>query len=190
MPLHALTRHLPLASSLVLALASCAAPPALKPSGTPVDVAPNRVAAMEDRYRDAEVVWGGRIVGVRNLADTTEIVIEGYPLDASQRPQLRKDSDGRFVAEMPGYVESHDFPQGRFVSFVGRVNGTVADPAGAQQQPPMLPYQAQENILTPLQAQANPLPLLIVSSSHLWPPDYANPGPEMHFSIGVSGAIR
>ena len=187
---HLLTRHLPLATTLILTLASCAAPPMLRPSGIPVDVAPNRVVAMEDRYRDAEVVWGGRIVGVRNLPDSTEIVIEGYPLDGSQRPQLRKDSDGRFVAMLPGYVESHDFPQGRFVSIVGRISGTVAEPAEQPASQPLLPYQAQENILTPLQAQANPLPLVSVTASHLWPPDYPNSGPQMHFSVGVSGAIR
>src|SRR5512146_1842449 len=94
------------ASALALALAACAPPPVLKPMTPPVDVEPEAAAAASERYHGAEVLWGGRIVEVRNRADVSEIVIVAYPLDGGQRPRPKEASQGRFVAVLEGYVES------------------------------------------------------------------------------------
>ena len=158
-----------LAGALILTLSACASAPVLVPATTPVDVAPDALAIADGRYRDAAVVWGGRIVEVRNREQATEVVIDAYPLDAGQRPLIKKDRQGRFVAVLPGYVESHDMPPGRFLS----VSGTLG-----------------ESVMEATEQGERRCPLVLVSATHLWPPGYPESAPQMHFSIGVSGGIR
>lgn len=135
----------------------------------PIDVAPGAAAAAIERYHDAEVVWGGRIVEVRNRANASEIVIDAYPLDSGQRPRLKEPSQGRFIAVLQGYVESYDYPQGRFLTLSGKVDGSVS--GIADEQPHLYPVVRAEGL-------------------HLWPVGFANSGPQVHFAIGISGGIR
>ena len=152
---------------LLAALAGCTPTPVLKPAAAPIDIAPDAGAVADGRYHDANVVWGGQIVEVRNRAEVTEILIDAYPLDAGQRPQTKKDKQGRFVAVLPGYAEGRDFRQGRFLSVTGTLAGSSVEPDGEK-----------------------PVPVVLVADSHLWPPGFPNSGPEVHFAVGVSGGIR
>ena len=154
---------------MAVGLAACTPPPVLKPAATPIDIAPDAGAIADGRYRDAAVVWGGRIVEVRNRAEVTEVVVDAYPLDAGQRPLPSKDKQGRFVAVLPGYVEAHDYRSGRFISITGTLGANVTEMTEAGERP---------------------CPLVLVSASHLWPPGYPNSGPQVHFAVGVSGGIR
>lgn len=88
-------------------------------AATPADV-----ARQPESYHDAEVLWGGKILDVRNLETTTEVQIVAYPMDAAQRPDPRAQTEGRFIVVLPGYVEALDFPAGRFVTARGRAAGT------------------------------------------------------------------
>jgi outer membrane lipoprotein len=157
------------ASALTLALVACAPPPVLKPLQTPQDIAPDMAAAMPEAYRGAEILWGGRIVEVRNRAETSEIVILAYPLDSSQRPRPKEPSQGRFIAVLQGYVESYDYPHDRFLTVSGKVDGSLGENVDEQ------PY-----VYTLVRAEG----------VHLWPAGFENSAPQVHFSIGVSGAIR
>ena len=155
---------------LILTLVACAPPPpVLKPMSTPLDLAPDAVAAGIERYHGAEVVWGGRIVEVRNRADATEIVIVAYPLDGGQRPRVKEPSQGRFIAVLEGYVESYDYPQGRFVTLSGKIDGSVSEDVDEH------PYLYS---------------IVHAEGMHLWPAGFENSAPQVHFAIGVSGAIR
>ncbi|ULU24518.1 Slp family lipoprotein [Dyella terrae] len=103
----------------LLALAACAPAPIYKPSPTTVATTPNIVAQSPGQYANADVIWGGQVVEVRNLADHSEVEIVGYPLDSSQRPKLASNGGwGRFIAVMPGYVEPFDYPD-RLVDHLG-----------------------------------------------------------------------
>jgi len=155
--------------ALTLALAACTPPPVLKPTQTPQNIAPDMAAAMPDVYHGAEILWGGRIVEVRNRAETSEIVILAYPLDGGQRPRPKQPSQGRFVAVLQGYVESYDYPHDRFVTVSGKVVGSLAENVDEQ------PY-----VYTLVHAEG----------VHLWPAGFENSAPQVHFSIGVSGGIR
>ena len=75
------------AALLTLALAGCAPAPIYKPTANNAAVPPSQVAREPERYGTSDVIWGGRIVQVRNFADHSEIEILAYPLDGSQRPQ-------------------------------------------------------------------------------------------------------
>lgn len=120
-----------------------------------------------EHYRNAQVVWGGEVIEVHNRADSSEIVILAYPLDDGQRPQRGDTSLGRFIAELPGYVESYDYPQGRFVTIAGKLDGSREDLVGEQR------YRYA---------------IVRTDETHLWPVDFDER--KWHIGIGVSGAIR
>lgn len=109
----------------VLALAACAPAPIYKADAAAfVAATPEQVATAPDNFRDTQVVWGGRVVALRNFADHSEIEVLAYPLDSSQRPRLGQPSTGRFIAIMPGFVEPMNFPDGSLVTLRGTPVGT------------------------------------------------------------------
>jgi outer membrane lipoprotein len=157
------------AALLTLALAGCAPAPIYKPTANNVAVPPSQVAREPERYGTSDVIWGGRIVQVRNFADHSEVEILAYPLDGSQRPQSNDTGNGRFIAAMPGYVESLDYPAGGLVTVSGRINGTRASNVG----------QASYTF-----------PLVTVNQSHVWTAKELSGGhPNVSFGLGV-GVIR
>lgn len=157
------------AAALTLALVGCAPPPVLKPMQAPQNIAPDLAATAPELYRGAEILWGGRIVEVRNRADASEIVIVAYPLDSGQRPRPKEPSQGRFIAVLAGYVESYDYPHDRFLTVSGKVDGSLGENVDEQ------PY-----VYT----------VVRVEGVHLWPAGFEKSAPQVHFSIGVSGGIR
>ena len=154
---------------LCLAVAACTPPPVFKPITPPLDITPEAVARMPERYHAGKVIWGGRIIEVRNRDTASELVILAYPLDAGQRPRPKEGSFGPFVAVLPGYVESFDYPKGRFVSVIGSIDGAR---------------------LERVDEHDDIHPLVHADSVHLWLPGFENSGPQFHFGIGISGAIR
>jgi outer membrane lipoprotein len=155
----------------MLALAACAPAPLYKASPSTVATAPNIVAQSPAQYTNADIIWGGRVVEVRNLADRSEVEIVGYPLDSSQRPKLDNNGGwGRFIAVMPGYVESFNYPTGALITLTGRITGTRDGNVG----------------------QANYVfPLVSVAQSHVWTAAEMEAGKSnVSFGVGVGGVIR
>lgn len=158
-----------LAPMLVIALAACAPAPIYKTSGNTLNVPPQQVSSSPQRYLHSDVVWGGRIVNVTNLADHSEIEILAYPLDNSQRPKPSDNGNGRFIAVMPGYVESFNFPSGSLVTVSGRLAGTRNDRVGEA---------------------AYVFPVVTTNASHVWTAEELRSG-KSNFSFGVGvGVIR
>ena len=153
--------------TMLTALAGCATP--VFKDAPPTAETPMEIAAAPERYHGLDVVWGGKIVDVRNLADSTEVQIVAYPLDASQRPQPNAPTLGRFIVALPGYVESLDFPAGRFVTLRGQVAGSRT-----------LPIDEHELVL----------PLVADATMHLWPPNFPYEEPRVHFSFGVGVGVH
>ena len=65
------------------------------------------------------LTWGGTVLAVRNHAQTTSVEILSYPLDAKQHPITGGSSNGRFIAEMEGFLEPREYPVGTRVSVSG-----------------------------------------------------------------------
>ncbi|HEV7489190.1 MAG TPA: Slp family lipoprotein [Rhodanobacteraceae bacterium] len=153
---------------MVLALLSGCAAPVFKDApaivATPVDI-----ASEPERYHGADVIWGGKIIDVRNLTDTTEVEVVAYPLDASQRPDQNAPTSGRFIVAIPGYVEPFDFPTGRFVTLRGRVDGTRVTRVD------------EHEVAFPLVADAN---------VHVWPANFPYEQSRVHFSFGLGVGIH
>lgn len=158
-------------STAVLALAACAPAPIYKPSPNTVATAPNIVAQSPEHFANADVIWGGRVVAVHNLPDRSEVEIVAYPLDSSQRPKADDSGGwGRFIAVMPGYVESFDYPTGALITLSGRISGSRAGQVG----------------------EANYVfPLVSVGQSHVWTASELQAGKSnVSFGLGVGVGIR
>jgi len=135
----------------------------------PAAASPAAIADQPERYHDADVVWGGKILDVRNREETTEIQIVAYPLDRAQRPDPGAPTEGRFIVALPGYVEPLDFPAGRFVTLRGRVAGTR-----------VIRVQDRDVVL----------PLVADATVHLWPVNFPYERPRVSFGIGVGVGIH
>ncbi len=72
----------------------------------------------------ARVRWGGTIAKVENQQNDTLIEIVERPLDGEGRPTGGDRSSGRFIAEIPGFVDPAVYENGREITVVG----SLADP--------------------------------------------------------------
>lgn len=166
--------HPPIWSSCVLVLTAmlplllygCATPVFKSPPmATP---SPSEVAHSAQRFEGTEVVWGGKIIDVRNLAATTEVQVVAYPLDSSQRPDPSEAPEGRFIVELPGYAEAFDFSPGRFLSVRGHIAGTRVRVVDGHD------YE---------------YPVLRQITLHAWPRNFPNEGGRTGFAMGVGVAV-
>lgn len=156
-------RGLPgLAALLIVAgLAGCATPP-LAPTSGPAMV-PRAVAV--DNLPAGEQLWGGVIVRIDNLQELTRLEVVSYPL-RQQEPQTGRMTDGRFLLEVPGFLDPVDFRTGRRVTARGLVERTEAGRIGE------VDYV---------------FPVLVASEVHLWPdpPARGRDSGRVQFGIGI-----
>lgn len=68
------------------------------------------------------VRWGGTITGVQNKNDVTVLEIVSRPLQRSGRPRHNDQTDGRFLAEVKGFLDPQIVTVGRDISLVGTIN--------------------------------------------------------------------
>ena len=167
-----MTRTLAPLPGLLLActLAGCAPAPIFQTTVPTIAATPSQVAQTPERYANGEVIWGGKVVQVKNLADHSEIEILGYPLDASQRPMVKDDGGGRFIAVMAGYVEPLDYPPGALITLHGTLDGSRAGK---------------------VDEAAYVFPLVKVAQAHVWTAEELRQGhSNVHFGVGLGVGIR
>lgn len=158
------------APAALLLLAACAPAPIYKTTGAAVTAAPFQVAQSPENFSNREVIWGGRIVQVKVLADHSEVEVLAYPLDSSQRPKANDSGNGRFIAVMPGYVEPLDYPAGALMTVNGKLNGSRAGKVGEADYV---------------------FPLVSVAQSHVWTTEEMSKGRNnIRFGVGVGVGIR
>lgn len=159
-----------LAPAAVLALAACAPAPIYKPAPDAVAAVPFEVARSPERFANGSVIWGGRVVGVNNLADRSEIEVLAYPLDSSQRPKVGDSGNGRFIAVMNGFVEPMAYPNGALITVSGKLGGSRAGRVGEADYV---------------------FPLVRVDQAHAWTAEEMQSGRNnVHFGVGVGVGIR
>lgn len=76
------------------------------------------------------VRWGGEIIKVEPKSGTTCVEVLARQLGQTSRPIATDRSDGRFVACQNGFIEPGDYPAGREVTVIGRLNGSVTGRIG------------------------------------------------------------
>ncbi len=148
---------------LVLLAGCVTAPPPLPADATLTGLTPYGVARAPDTRGD--VLWGGMILSVDNLTDHSEITVLAYPLDQKQRPLLQAPTEGRFVVQVPGFVEPFDYPQGRFVTLRASLAGT------------------REALIDD---QVFVLPVVQAASLRVWPANFRQSPVRFSIGIGIS----
>ncbi len=112
-------------------LASCASAPKFDVSHIDNSLAPQKIVAEPAAYQGKKVLWGGIILDTRNLADSTQIEVLGYPLDRDQLPLSNKNPMGRFLIQNKGFLDPVNYSQGRKLTVLGQVGenqqGKVGD---------------------------------------------------------------
>jgi outer membrane lipoprotein len=82
------------------------------------------VAAADPSHVGERVAWGGTLVEARNLADSTELEMIGYPLDACGRPRTSDGAVGRFIIVRAGYLEIAQLQAGQPITATGTILAT------------------------------------------------------------------
>lgn len=110
------------------------------------------------------VIWGGRIVAISNLENSTEMQVLAYPLTGGHAPKPEQRSVGRFVVSVPEFLEPLEFAPGRFVSLAGQLQGMTLVSEGEYDRS---------------------VPLVRSTQVHLWPRDPAAWQSRVSFGVGV-----
>ena len=107
--------------AVITLLAGCASTPVFDTSKVDSSITPT--LALEDSSTNLgkTALWGGTILTTQNLKEFTQIEIQAYPLDASQRPNLNDKPLGRFIIRNPGFLDPLSFSQGQLISVLGEV---------------------------------------------------------------------
>lgn len=79
----------------------------------------------------ASVIWGGRVVGIVNTGQVTELEVLALPLGPGDRPRREADGGARFVIRHSGFLEPMTYAPGRFVTAFGRFSGIESRSVGA-----------------------------------------------------------
>lgn len=133
---------------MTVSLGACTTAP--KTIRTPV-AGPPVLAAVQsvDRYVGQRVRWGGTIVEVENRPTDTWIQVVARPLRRGGRPIDSSTTTGRFLAQVPGFLEPEEYQRGREITVVGTLAKGVTRDIGEY------PYQ---------------FPLVQVDDLYLWEP--------------------
>jgi outer membrane lipoprotein len=102
-----------------------------------------------DLHKGKLVLWGGVIIGAKNVKQGTLIEVLQKPTDRRGRPRDVDQSDGRFMALYEGYLDPAIYSQGREVTVAGEVKGKRVLPLGE------IEYA---------------YPLISIKELYLWPP--------------------
>ena len=115
------------------------------------------------------MLWGGTIIGTANLESGSQLEILAHPLDRTQRPQVGRPSEGRFLVESSDYLEPLDFAEGRQVTVLGQLDGLDEVRVGEARRE---------------------FPVVRPDELHLWRGDGARPRTGFTFGIGVGSGGR
>jgi outer membrane lipoprotein len=110
------------------------------------------------------VIWGGRVVGIVNAGQFTELEVLALPLRGGDRPDRNADGSARFVIRHAGFLEPMTFSPGRYVTVLGRFVDIESRAVGA--------FELRHPVVQSEQLE-------------LWPVDPNSNRPDLHFGIGV-----
>lgn len=149
----------------ILWLSGCATGPRYDTQGIDLSLSPIRLIEAEAFPAAQRILWGGAIIEVRNLHQSSEIELMAFPLDQQQRPQTHKAAQGRFLAHWPAYLEAMDYAPGRLLTVTGTLTNITSGSIGAAT------YH---------------YPNVQIEQLHLWPAQASPTRPRLHIGIGVT----
>lgn len=106
------------------------------------------------------IILGGTIVGV---IGGNQLEVVQRPLGFRMEPEVKDQTDGRFLAQFDQTIDDYRFPQGRKITVAAEVVGTS------------IRALDQVNYV---------YPVLRVREYHVWPAKVEASFPDLHFSFG------
>ncbi|OGP84323.1 MAG: hypothetical protein A2Z08_08070 [Deltaproteobacteria bacterium RBG_16_54_11] len=150
----------------MLLLAGCAhviSKPVLKEIDTTATFA--QVLKDPDAYKGKTVLFGGDIIGAKNIQDKTVVAVLQRPLGRRGEPGAGDVSGGRFIVTTPGFLDPAIYSPGRKITVAGRVVGKEVRPLGEI---------------------AYTYPVIEKRELYLWPVEKpASAEPAVHFGFGI-----
>ncbi len=120
-------RYLAVVACLSVSVSGCVTP---LPAGEVTGIAVSEIQAGTSELGQP-VRWGGTVVNVQNKQDITVIEVVSRPLLASGRPARNDKTQGRFLAEVSGFLDPEILVEGRDITLTGVVkqlqDGTVGE---------------------------------------------------------------
>ncbi|MEK6736672.1 MAG: Slp family lipoprotein [Pseudomonadota bacterium] len=113
-----------------LLLSACAGLPSAVRDAPAVNVSYYQASRDINGYKDTPVRWGGVIVDVANETHSSLMQVLFYPLDYSGRPQLQKQSEGRFVVESPEFLDPAVYAKDKEITIAGVIKGDIERTVG------------------------------------------------------------
>jgi len=107
----------------VLALSGCVSIPTELQSGVPFAATTPQQAQSGD-HDGERVRWGGFLIRTAPQDEQTCFEVMGLALDKSAEPRGDDHSIGRFIACAKGFYEPAVYAAGRFITFIGHIDGT------------------------------------------------------------------
>jgi outer membrane lipoprotein len=109
---------------MTVLLAACASGP--RPVGGPIEGSPDlrRVLSDPEAFRGQRVRWGGVIVSVQNQPKDSVVEVVARELDDDGKPQSDEEG-GRFLAEVPGFLDPEVYAPGRLFTVTGMLDRPV-----------------------------------------------------------------
>ena len=147
-----------------LLLFGCAATPKFDTSFVDRTLTPQDAAEQDAINEGKTVLWGGIILDLRNLQNTTRMEVLAYPLNRSERPLQNKKPLGRFILLHSGFLEPTVYGQGKLVSASGVVGKSQAGKIGESDYV---------------------FPVLNAEQIHLWSSKDSSVGSSFHIGIGI-----
>lgn len=133
-------------------------------------VAFHGVLGAPESYVGRLVVFGGEVLKAKRLKTGTEIELLHLPLDKQERPSLdRQQSQGRFLALQPEFLDPATIVEGTKMTIVGEVSGT------------------KTQLLDDIEYR---YPVVIVKHLHIWSAQSdraVSPYGSPRFSLGIGG---
>jgi outer membrane lipoprotein len=86
-----------------------------------------------DDYVARQIVLGGYILELNNTKTGGVLTILQAPLDFQNRPNLREESRGRFLARSNGFLDPQIYRKDRRITVTGKIAGVSLRPIGDQE---------------------------------------------------------
>ena len=108
-------------TTILVLLTGCASTPIFDTSEVNPALTPKLILEAPVANLGRTALWGGTILDIKNLKNSTRIEILAYPLDSIQRPDLDDKPIGRFIVHNEAFLDPVSFSQGQSISVLGKI---------------------------------------------------------------------
>ncbi len=129
---------------IYLVLTGCSSlPPAIK-NPPAFDLSYQQAVSNLDKFKNAPLRWGGKIIEVENEPSFSALQVLAYPLDSEGYPRLDGTGYGRFVVKSPSLLDPAVYTKDTLVTVAGMLEGSAERTIGNKKV--ILPSVATQQI--------------------------------------------